>query len=169
MTAPIVILSDYGMGAGTAAVKGVCKTFAPQSHVFELSSDIPALNLDAAADVSVLLTWWQLRDGVEDHGLFRGLKYRLSALLLRPAYRKARQFRPDLDKRMQERLQYLSALAREKCSVPDRAADAFSLLLRHLAALERSADRRRVLAELGAAPEKAGTCGGAPLAAGGGR
>lgn len=51
MTAPIVILSDYGMGAGTAAVKGVCKTFAPQSRVFELSSDIPALNLDAAADV----------------------------------------------------------------------------------------------------------------------
>ena len=51
MTAPIVILSDYGMGAGTAAVKGVCKTFAPQSHVFELSSDIPALNMDAAADV----------------------------------------------------------------------------------------------------------------------
>ena len=51
MTAPIVILSDYGMGAGTAAVKGVCKTFAPQSHVYELSRDIPALNLDAAADV----------------------------------------------------------------------------------------------------------------------
>ena len=57
--------------------------------------------LDAAADVSVLLTWWQLRDGVEDHGFFQGLKYRLSALLLRPAYRKARRFRPDLDKRMQ--------------------------------------------------------------------
>ena len=104
--------------------------------------------LDAAADVSVLLTWWQLRDGVEDHGFFRGLKYRLSALLLRPAYRKARQFRPDLDKRMQERLQYLSALEREKCPVPDRAADAFALLLRDLAALENCADRRRVLEEL---------------------
>ena len=104
--------------------------------------------LDAAADVSVLLTWWQLRDGVEDHGLFRGLKYRLSALLLRPAYRKARQLRPDLDKRMRERLQYLSALEREKCSVPDRAADAFALLLRDLAALENCADRRRVLEEL---------------------
>lgn len=104
--------------------------------------------LDAAADVSVLLTWWQLRDGVEDHGFFRGLKYRLSALLLRPAYRKARQFRPDLDKRMQERLQYLSALEREKCSVPDRAADAFALLLRDLADLENCADRRRVLEEL---------------------
>ena len=85
--------------------------------------------LDAAADVSVLLTWWQLRDGVEDHGLFRGLKYRLSALLLRPAYRKARQFRPDLDKRMQERLQYLSALEREKCPVPDRVLEE---LLYHL-------------------------------------
>ena len=89
--------------------------------------------LDVAADVSVLLTWWQLRDGVEDHGFFQGLKYRLSALLLRPAYRKVRQFRPDLDKRMQGRLQYLSELEREKCPVPDRAADAFALLLRDLA------------------------------------
>lgn len=45
--------------------------------------------LDAAADLSVILTWWQLRDGVEDHGFFGGLKYRLAALLLRRSYRKA--------------------------------------------------------------------------------
>lgn len=31
MTAPIVILSDYGMGAGTAAVKGVCKRLRPKA------------------------------------------------------------------------------------------------------------------------------------------
>ena len=49
---------------------------------------------------------------------------------------------------MRERLQYLSALEREKCPVPDRAADAFALLLRDLAALENCADRRRVLEEL---------------------
>ena len=45
--------------------------------------------LDAAADLSVILTWWQLRDGVTDHGFFGGLKYRLAALLLRRSYRMA--------------------------------------------------------------------------------
>ena len=42
---------------------------------------------DTAADMSVILTWWQLRDGVADHGFFRGLKYRLALWLLTPAYR----------------------------------------------------------------------------------
>lgn len=41
------------------------------------------------ADLSVILTWWQLRDGVTDHGFFGGLKYRLAALLVRRSYRKA--------------------------------------------------------------------------------
>lgn len=49
--------------------------------------------LDAAADLSVILTWWQLRDGVTDHGFFGGLKYRLAALLLRRSYRKAARLR----------------------------------------------------------------------------
>ena len=50
---------------------------------------------DTAADMSVILTWWQLRDGVADHGFFRGLKYRLAVWLLTPAYRKARRCRED--------------------------------------------------------------------------
>lgn len=28
------------------------------------------------ADMSVILTWWQIQDGIADHGLFQGLKYR---------------------------------------------------------------------------------------------
>ena len=47
--------------------------------------------LDAAADMSVILTYWQLRDGVADHGFWCGLKYRIASVLLRPAYRKARE------------------------------------------------------------------------------
>ncbi len=104
--------------------------------------------LDAAADVSVLLTWWQLRDGAEDHGFFRGMKYRLASLFLRPAYGKARRFCPNLDRQIRERLKYLSQLESEKCPVPDQAADAFALLLRDLAALESCAEKRRVLEEL---------------------
>ena len=51
---------------------------------------------DTAADLSVILTWWQLKDGVADHGFFRGLPYRAALLLLRRAYRKARARRPGL-------------------------------------------------------------------------
>lgn len=41
----------------------------------------PALEL--AADESVILAYWQLQDGVEDHGLWKGLGYRVSAAALR--------------------------------------------------------------------------------------
>ena len=45
--------------------------------------------LELAADESVILAYWQLRDGVEDHGLWKGLGYRVSAAALRGGYRKA--------------------------------------------------------------------------------
>ena len=50
--------------------------------------------LDAAADVSVLLTWWQMRDGVADHGFWGGWKYRFLSLLLHRAYQKAKARQP---------------------------------------------------------------------------
>ena len=49
--------------------------------------DSPALEL--AADESVILTWWKLRDSVQDDSLVKGLPARALTLLLRPAYRKA--------------------------------------------------------------------------------
>ena len=30
--------------------------------------------MDIAADISVILTWWQIRDGIADHGFWGGLK-----------------------------------------------------------------------------------------------
>ncbi len=104
--------------------------------------------LDAAADVSVLLTWWQLRDGVADHGFWGGWKYRFLSLLLRRAYRKARTLRPELDERIRTHLDKLSDLERKKCAIPDEAADTFALLLRDMAALSPPGIKRRVLEEL---------------------
>lgn len=104
--------------------------------------------LDAAADVSVLLTWWQLQDGIADHGFWGGWKYRFLSLLLRRAYRKAKALRPELDEQIRTHLDKLSALEREKCAVPDEAADAFALLLRDTAALAPQGVKRRVLEEL---------------------
>ena len=86
--------------------------------------------MDTAADMSVILTWWQIQDGIADHGLFRGLKYRAAALLLRRAYRKARRRQPDFDAGTQKRLTALAELEAERCPSLDRPADVFAVLHR---------------------------------------
>ena len=98
--------------------------------------------------MSVLLTWWQLRDGVADHGFWGGLKYRVFSVFLRGAYKKARKNRPEADRSIRMHLDKLSALEREKCAVPDEAADAFALLLRDAAAMQPEGAKRRVLEEM---------------------
>lgn len=103
---------------------------------------------DTAADMSVILTWWQLRDGVADHGFFRGLKYRLAAWLLTPAYRKAKRCREDFDRQTAAHLAKLSALEKERCPSLDAPADAFASLLAGAAAGEPDEKRRRVTEQL---------------------
>ena len=93
-------------------------------------------------------TWWQLRDGVTDHGFFGGLKYRLAALLLRRSYRKAARLRPDFDRLVQGCLGELAELERESCPSIDRPADTFARLLAGAAEEEPDPVRRRVLAQL---------------------
>ena len=80
--------------------------------------------LDTAADESVVLTWWQLRDRAADSGLWGGLPARVLALLLTPAYRKAARRRPEFDRTVRESLEKLAALEAEGCSSMDRAATA---------------------------------------------
>ena len=108
----------------------------------------PSAALESAADMSVLLTWWQLRDSVVDHGFWGGLKYRVFSVFLRGAYKKARKKRPEADRSIRMHLDKLSALEREKCAVPDEAADAFALLLRDTAAMQPEGVKRRVLEEM---------------------
>ena len=104
--------------------------------------------LDAAADMSVILTYWQLRDGVADHGFWGGLKYRIASVLLRPAYRKARERRPRFDAGTQAHLSELAALERERCASLDAPADAFAKLLALAAEEVSDPVRRRVTAQL---------------------
>ena len=84
---------------------------------------------DMAADMSVILTWWQIQDGIADHGFFGGLKYRAAALLLRQAYRKARAQRPAFDESTRQHLEALNRLEKENCPSLDAAADTFARLL----------------------------------------
>ena len=104
--------------------------------------------LDAAADMSVILTYWQLRDGVADHGFWCGLKYRIASVLLRPAYRKARERRLQFDAGTKAHLSELAALERERCSSLDAPADAFAQLLALAAEEVNDPVRRRVTAQM---------------------
>lgn len=103
---------------------------------------------DLAADMSVILTWWQMQDGIADHGFWRGLKYRAAALLLRRAYQKARALRPAFDESTRRHLWELSRLEQENASSIDAAADTFAQLL--AAAADETPDpvKCRVLSQL---------------------
>ena len=105
-------------------------------------------SFDTAAHMSVVLTWWQLRDGIADHGFFGSVKYRLAALFLRRAYRKARAMVPDFDEHTRLHLEKLAALEKENCASIDAAADAFASLLAGAAQQIEDEARRRILQQL---------------------
>ena len=104
--------------------------------------------MELAADESVILAYWQLRDGVEDHAWAAGLKYRAGARLLESAYRKAAAFRPAFDQAVRRQLQMLSTLEKEKNPSMDKAADTFAVLLSSAAEGVEEPVRRRVLEQI---------------------
>ena len=106
--------------------------------------DSPALEL--AADESMVLAWWKLRDSARDEGLWRGLPARLLGWALYPAYRKAAGRCPEFDRTTRQCLEELDELERENCPSMDRAADTFARILR--AAAPREGERGRVLEQL---------------------
>ena len=104
--------------------------------------------MELAADESVILAYWQLRDGVADHDWFHGLKYRSLSAALEPAYRKASAARPAFDAVTRQQLKLLSELEQEGCDSIDRAADAFAQILGAAAEEVDDPIRRRVLSQL---------------------
>lgn len=104
--------------------------------------------LETAADHSLVLAWWQLRDHIEDHGFFKAIPYRLAALLLRGAYRKARTFVPEFDASVQRHLNDLHQREREHCASLDQAAEPFAALMADVADCVGDEMRRRVMKEI---------------------
>lgn len=108
--------------------------------------ETPAMQL--AADESVILAYWQLRDGVEDHDWLHGLKYRSLSAVLEPAYHKAASFRPAFDAAVQLQLQTLRNLEARRCTSIDEPADAFAVLLANAAKGVADPIQRRVLEQI---------------------
>ena len=104
--------------------------------------------LDAAADESVILAYWKLRDTVADAPFWRRQGARLLSLPLRPAYRRAAAARPAFDALTAQCLEELRGLEEEGCPSLDRPADAFARILRAAAPVSGDEGRDRAMEEL---------------------
>ena len=102
-----ILLSD-----GTAGAQGAGRCYT--SPIKKRPFLEPTAAMELAADESVILAYWQLRDGVEDHAWASGLKYRTGARLLESAYKRAAALRPEFDQAVRRQLQLLSTLEQAK-------------------------------------------------------
>ena len=86
--------------------------------------------MDRAADLSVLLYYWKLRDEVSDSdSILRRTGCRIAAAALHSAYRKAAQAQPEADRMIRSQLQKLAELENAKSDMLDAPADAFAKIL----------------------------------------
>ena len=85
--------------------------------------------LELAADESVILAFWQLKDKVADSGFWRGTAARFLCLLFRGSYSRARARQPDFDAAVRNQLCRLHRLEEDRCASIDRPADTFARLL----------------------------------------
>lgn len=104
--------------------------------------------LDLAADESVILTWWKLRDGVNDGPFWKSAGCRVLCLLLRRSYRRSSAACPEFDAITQTCLTELSELEGTNCPSLDRPADAFARILRAAAPATGDTARDRATGEL---------------------
>ena len=105
-------------------------------------------SLDAAADRSVVLAWWQIQDHIADHGFWKSIPYRLAAIFYRGAYRKAKTLVPTFDAAVRRHLQELDEREKENCASLDAAAEPFAALLAEIASAEPDGARRRIFTQL---------------------
>ena len=82
-----------------------------------------------AADYSVLLYVWKLRDEVKDESFARRVAARLALGLLHRSYRKAAARHGEIDRRIAAKLNRLAELEQQNTDKLDAVADAFAQIL----------------------------------------
>lgn len=136
-----ILLSE---GTDSCKLCGRCPVHPVRRQPYAAGS--PALDL--AADESVILAYWQLRDGAQDHGGTKGAAYGLLSGAIAGPYKRAAARRPGFDAHTRKQLEALSRLEQENCDSMDRAADAFAQLLSGAAGEVDDPVRRRVLEQM---------------------
>lgn len=104
--------------------------------------------LDAAADASLLLTWYKLRDDVQDNGLFKGLPARSLSRFFDRAAKRARGAAPAFAAETERSLALLRELEGQNSSQLDRASGAFARVLQAAAPRTQDVARRRAMEQL---------------------
>ena len=104
--------------------------------------------MEYAADLTVLLSWWKLRDALSDGSFFKKIGARLGLWLYRRPYAGASARRREENGLFERQLALLSQLERERCSAIDRVADTFATLLRGCAGQPASPEEDRILQTL---------------------
>jgi len=84
---------------------------------------------ELAADLTIILTHFKLRDAVMDAPKLKKPFYAAALLLFSPFWRRARRYRPMLAEKTGERLSRLWTLEKERCDSLDLCADQFAALL----------------------------------------
>ena len=128
--------------------KKACPCFCP-ARVFRRKDCLPEDEImDYAADLTVLLSYWKLRDARRDDGFIKGMGARLSLAFYRRAYRKAAKRRPEEDRNFSVQLENLQKLEDSCCPSIDRTAHAFAQMLKACASPVEGEDQRRAAEQL---------------------
>lgn len=109
---------------------------------------VPGPTLELAAELSVILAWWKLRDNLQDEGVGKAVVAGTGMGFLRRAYGKAAARQPIFAEACAYHMAELAKLERTGCTSLDQVADCFASLLASVAAFVPEEARRRSLREL---------------------
>ncbi len=111
--------------------KPACACFCPARCVKKKQCLPVDEAMEYAADLTVLLSYWKLRDAKRDGRFWKRRGADLALSFYGRAYKKAKARRPAADSLFAEQLEHLATLEQAKCASIDRSADAFAALLRN--------------------------------------
>ncbi|MBR1781428.1 MAG: hypothetical protein IJ751_08530 [Oscillospiraceae bacterium] len=103
---------------------------------------------ELAADCSMLLMYWKLRDQLADERGFRKLPALFLLILYRRAFRRAAQNAPACSRSIEENLRALGELERQNSPSIDRTADRFARILSDLTPSDWPLGQRRATEQL---------------------
>lgn len=108
----------------------------------------PAPAFEMAADDSVILTYWKIRDNVSDGGFFARMAARFLSALVLPLYRKAAGRRPAFDRAARSCLNELQELEQGNSPSLDRTADTFARILQAAGEGAENPENRRAVEQI---------------------
>ncbi len=143
-----MLLSHAETGCSLCVKKCVVSPLKGRKACIATAPDGGSAILEACADMSVILAWWKLKDGMRDEAFFKAAACRIGAAFLRRGYKKAAAALPGFADNCRKRIEELELLERAGCSALDDVSDKFALILAGAAEAAGTENERRILSQL---------------------